>query len=125
MEFDSKRILLFLQRWQRGFFSFGHFGHQFVWALTSSLVFLAVTDFLGCGIPARLSLFELGDRSATLFVERQRAFRQRREPAPFQPTVKGIRMLANSFDVVHGGVSIRAPARPSSLDRAKDVDAPA
>ena len=39
-----------------------------------------------------------------VLVERNQLFRFRRKPAPRQPAVEILRVLANPFDVVHGEV---------------------
>jgi hypothetical protein len=83
---------------------------------------LGVADFLRGRVAPGLRLLKSGDRRAPLFVERQELFRHRLKPAPFQPPVKGVRMLANPFDVVHGGFLYR-PGASSSLETSQDADA--
>src|SRR5262245_32255945 len=102
-EFGGDRLLLLLQRRQRGLEP-SHLGHQLA-GLSLVLRLLGFANFLGRRIPSRLRLLECRNRCPALFVQRHELFRQRLEPAPFKSAVEGVRMLANPFDVVHGGVS--------------------
>ena len=101
VELGGERFLLLFHRRQRCL-ELGHFGHQLV-GPGLVLGLFGVADFLGRRIAARLCLLEFGDGRPPLFVERHQLFRQRLQPAPLQAAVEGVGMLANPFDVVHGG----------------------
>src|SRR5262249_18330510 len=64
---------------------------------------LGVADFLGGRIAPGLRLLGGQDCGAAPFVDRQQRRRQRRQPAPLQAGVEGLRVIADRFDVVHGG----------------------
>src|ERR1022692_3953529 len=107
-------LLLRLQRRNRRL-GLGDLSHQL---RDPRLVFclLCLADLLRRRIASCLPTFMYPDNRAPTRVDRDKVLRQRLQPTPFQASIEGLRMLANPFDVVHGGAfstscGARKPAR--------------
>ena len=85
-------------------------GHQ---TLRPGLVLrlLGAADLLGEGIAALLVGLGRRDRGFARVVQGDELGRERRQPAPAQGVVEGVRILADGADVVHG--SARREASPT------------
>src|SRR6266567_4716894 len=72
------------------------------------LLGLGLADLFGGGVAPGQRAFELGDRGAAPFIERNERAGRRGMAATGKPAVEFFRMLANPLDVVHG----QAPREP-------------
>jgi len=68
-----------------------------------------LAHLFGHGIAPGLGVLQLLHMFAPLAIERQHLSRHRRQPAPRQPPIERLRIVANGLDVMHGLIPLKLP----------------